>query len=159
MCEVEQMIKQNFEPDSDILDSNGEIRPEVTVLDSETGEHILGYKEPTEDDYKTAWEQNWEKLSQTEQERITRGDYVELKNCLKCRSRHQLVEHLRKQDRRRIVLLREHLLEIAAYNDSVAATVMEIVFICTRLMGADLSDLDKDDDLVILDDISDSDED
>lgn len=157
MCDVESIIKQNFEPNSDVLDEHGNLRPEVSIVDSETGEHIAGYQEPTEEDYKTAWEKNWEKLSQVDQERITRGDYSELKTCLKLRTRHALLEHLRKVDRRRIVLLREHLLEIAAYNPSLALTVMEIVFICTRLMGGDVqTDADAENDLIIFDDISDS---
>ncbi len=162
MTDIEQVIKNNFADHSDIVDENGELRPEVQVVDSETGETVAGYdpnRPITESDYKTAWEKNWERLTEQEQDRITRGDYSELKNCLKHRTRHTLLEYLRQQDRRRIVLLREHLIEIAAYHPEIAEYVMEIVFVCTRLMGGDVeTDGALPDDLLVLDEISDSDE-
>lgn len=160
MATIEDVIKSNFEGDNEVLDENGEIRPEVSVVDTVTGEHISinsGNKDPT--CYKTEWEKKWEGLAKGEHERICRGDYIELKECLQHKTRHTLLDHLRKADRRRIVLLREHLIELCAYNTELQPYVLEIVFICTRLMGGDYeTDAKLPDDVLIDEEISDSDE-
>lgn len=167
MTDFEEIIKTNFEPNSDVLDEDGNVRQGVEVVDMTSGDRLYSNLPVTEEDYKTEIERKWDKLDENERERITRGDYVELKNCLKNRTRHTLLAHLRKQDRRRIVLLREHLIEICAYNSGLVREqqsgwmdIFEIVLICTRLMNGDVDTDEKLADDILIDDIlSDSDED
>jgi hypothetical protein len=134
---------------NDIHNPDGSLKDGVQIIDCQSGEVVAGATSSTpaaveEDEYLTSFEKHWKSLNSVEREKITRSDYKEVLYCLKQNSRWKLLEHLRHQDRRRIVLLREHLLQISAYNADLRQSrqdgwigILDIVFICTRLMSGD----------------------
>lgn len=66
------------------------------------------------------------------------GDMCELRNIFLLNKRHDLAKALSEVDKRRILLLREHLLQLAATHKNLKDLCLEIVMIICRLMQGDI---------------------
>lgn len=138
-CIIES-IKNSFDKEQidEILDEDGNLRSCVDIIDSQTKETIYSGAASVPIDWKTPAETDYEKRDVKEKEEELRGDYLELKAVLNIDNRYDMLEHLRHVDRRRIVLIREHLLQLLAYENRFETTCVEIINIITRLMSGDV---------------------
>lgn len=136
---------------SDVFDEEGDLKPGVKIFDSETGEAVAeGSVKPI----------NYQPGDPLFLDDKFSGDYCELRNLFLLTRRHSIVGELAKIDRRRVILLREHLLMLSAYNSSYAKTCMELVFIICRLMCGDKeTDLNMPDDEINIADCESDDDD
>lgn len=78
------------------------------------------------------------------------GDYHELRDVLLQKSRWNIFKAIKCLDYRRVCLLREHLLQLAAYHVDYRTTAYNVVDICTRLLSGD-----SETDLQLADDVFD----
>lgn len=136
---------------NDVLNTDGSLKPGVKIIEAETSNIVAeGEVKPI----------NYQKGDPLFLDDSYSGDYCELRNLFLLNKRHDIVQELGKTDRRRIILLREHLLQLAAYNESYAAICMELVFIICRLMVGDSeTDLKKPNDDININDIESDDSD
>jgi len=145
--------------DRELFDESGNLQQGVQILDPESGEIVADGSNgassteavlPGDDKgaYRTEIEKKYYSKSENEkdaQEKELRGDYLEFKKILLLRTRGELFEELRKTDRRRIVLLREHLLQLLAYHKQYEYQSIEIITMITRMMLGDFeTDLSMD---------------
>lgn len=142
MTEVQNIINSirevfNEEQIKEILDDNGDLRSNIDIVDSQTNE-VIASANPNAVEWKTPAEIDYAKKPEEEKEKEFRGDYCEMREVMRINNRYDMVEHLRKVDRRRIVLIREHLLQLLAYETQYAKFATEIINIITRLMMGDI---------------------
>lgn len=141
----------------DVFDETGNLQENVQVVDPETGDVVVDGKSQaslvddtlegdTKSSYRTEIEKKYYNTPEEEKEKELRGDYCEFKKVLGLKTRSELFDELRKTDRRRIVLLREHLLQLLAYHAQYADHAIEIIKMITRMMHGDfVTDLELED--------------
>ena len=115
-------LRENYENADEIIDHNGDLRDGVEIIDSSTNETVRK-AEP----------------SPCPLDERTRSDYFDLRDVLLKQYRHDIVNHVKTMDRKRIVLLREHFLQLMSYdgNPHTVDVCHGIVCIMTRLMLGD----------------------
>jgi hypothetical protein len=87
------------------------------------------------------------------------GDYCEFRDCLLLRTRHKMAEALPKLSKRRLCLLREHLLQSAAYHPQFYDACIQISLIATRVLAGDFeTDLGMEDTEFEMGDMTEEDE-
>jgi len=141
---------QDLLDNRDVFDESGNLQENVQVVDPETGEVVADGKSntnvtddilegDTKSSYRTETEKKYYNMPEEEKEKELRGDYCEFKKILGMNTRSELFDELRKTDRRRIVLLREHLLQLLSYHAQYADHAIEIIKMITRMMMGDFS--------------------
>ena len=149
---------------ADIFNDDGKLKPGVKVVDSENGEVVM--EGPVEEAATSSTSNkfpsnHFDKDSPLFLGDNISGDFHELRDVLLQRTRHNIFNAIKCLDYRRVCLMREHLLQLAAYHIDHRATAHDIADICTRLLSGDKeTDLSLNDDVFdIPDDLADSDDD
>jgi hypothetical protein len=65
------------------------------------------------------------------------ADFAELRDICLQRTRHKMMDAMKKLSAARICLIREHFLLVGAYNNELGSTALEVALMCTRLLSGD----------------------
>jgi len=114
----------------DIFNQNGELRPGVEVIDTETGECV----QRGEVKFPASKFEPDHPLHLGDE---VRGDYHELRDLLLQGSRHKILKAAALLTAAQIALLREHCWHIASYFNQWKEKCLEVGLILTRLLVGD----------------------
>jgi hypothetical protein len=127
----------------EVCDENGALRPGVKVVNKETGEVVA-----------EGVEQKVHKIGLQPGDRgylgdDFSGDYNDMRDVMMAGTRHKMLEQICTLSARRLILLREHFLQLGAYNKEARGLCLEVVWIVTRVLGGDdQTDKEMEDDVI-----------
>jgi hypothetical protein len=142
-----ETVERFYNNKDELYDANGELKPNVEVYGI------------TEDGKQENVTEEWRKFSHTEPtieqrdkpietpkdylgEDVT-SDYFDLRNLMRNKTANAMMEHMKKVDRKRLIVIREHLLASSAYNKESSEICDGVIKMITRAYYGDF-DLDED---------------
>lgn len=137
------------EIDPTLLNKDGELKPGVQIIQADDGRVIAEGKEQPNlhgKDPERFPSSNLQPGDPLYLDESFSGDYCEFRDLLLQKTRWKMVEAMKRLTYPRLALLREHLLQAAAYQEDFKAVCLEVALIATRVLASDWeTDMDLDD--------------
>lgn len=135
-------IPKSFLTDDEVCDKDGALKPGVKVVNQETGEVVA---EGVSNEHKKGLQPGDEGFLGDDYS----GDYNDMRDVMLAGTRHKMLEKICTFSVRRLILLREHFLQLGAYNKEARGLCLEVVWIVTRVLGGDdKTDKEMEDDVI-----------
>lgn len=126
----------------EVCDESGALKPGVKVVNKETGEVVA---EGVPKEHKVGLQPGDKGFLGDEYS----GDYNDMRDVMLEGTRHKILQKLTTYSARRLILLREHFLQLGAYNKEARGLCLEIVWIVTRVLSGDnQTDKEMEDDVI-----------
>ena len=139
MCEYKE-LNDVIDIPSNCLKDDGSLKPGVQIITADDGRIIAEGKEEVNQhgkDPNRFPSNNFQPGDDFYLNEEFSGDYCEFRDVLLLGTRHKIAEALPKLSKRRLCLLREHLLQTCAYLEQYREVCFEIALIATRVLACD----------------------